>query len=255
MASGRGSTYSAHLLNGNLEYDLLSIGAKTPKTGPDPPAPAIVGGLNTHGTFEGDASFTRADAFFGDNFNFNAACLSSMIYGNGFFNDTVAAEFRFHRIQESIMNNPKFEMLGHRHATAYGEAAFPSRFFVMVERLAQILANSIWPRQKASSKMVVSLKISTDLIHLSTPQIWSKSSSHTRRSLARNVNGINTFEVDHTLPSGILDPCGFYKGFVNLKIIPLYPNPTGLLKTNLIKNLKFCYSVAQNFAAPVKLWI
>jgi unspecific peroxygenase len=75
MASGsaRSATYTAHLLNGNIEYDLLSIGAKTPKTGPDPPPPAVVGGLNRHGTFEGDVSFTRADAFFGDNFSFNAS--------------------------------------------------------------------------------------------------------------------------------------------------------------------------------------
>jgi Peroxidase, family 2 len=69
----RTTTYAAHLLDGNPITDLLSIGSKTPKTGPDPPAPAIVGGLNNHGTFEGDASMTRADAFFGDNHIFNPA--------------------------------------------------------------------------------------------------------------------------------------------------------------------------------------
>lgn len=46
-------TYGAHLVDGNLVTDLLSIGGKTSKTGPDPPAPAIVGGLNTHAVFEG----------------------------------------------------------------------------------------------------------------------------------------------------------------------------------------------------------
>lgn len=46
-------TYAAHLVDGNLVTDLLSIGGKTRKTGPDPPAPAIVGGLNTHAVFEG----------------------------------------------------------------------------------------------------------------------------------------------------------------------------------------------------------
>lgn len=83
-------TYATHLVDGNLLTDLLSIGGKTPKTGPNPPAPAIVGGLNTHGVFEGDASMTRGmklfffarfnhltslpfvgDAFFGDNHSFN----------------------------------------------------------------------------------------------------------------------------------------------------------------------------------------
>lgn len=64
-------TYAAHLVDGNLITDLLSIGGKSSATGPDPPAPAIVGGLNTHGVFEGDASTTRGDAFFGDNHSFN----------------------------------------------------------------------------------------------------------------------------------------------------------------------------------------
>jgi hypothetical protein len=52
-------TYAAHLVDGNLITDRLSIGGKSPSTGPDPPAPAIVGGLNTHAVFEGDASMTR----------------------------------------------------------------------------------------------------------------------------------------------------------------------------------------------------
>lgn len=47
------ATYLRHLLNGNLETDLLSIGGATPKTGPPPPPPAHAGGLNVHGTFEG----------------------------------------------------------------------------------------------------------------------------------------------------------------------------------------------------------
>ncbi len=53
------ATYAAHLVDGNLITDKLSIGRKTFWTGPDPPAPATVGGLNTHGPFEGEASLTR----------------------------------------------------------------------------------------------------------------------------------------------------------------------------------------------------
>jgi len=81
-------TYAAHLVDGNLITDLLSIGRKSVKTGPDPPYPAKAGGLNTHALFEGkhkrntrnieaaytflgDASLTRNDAFFGDNHSFN----------------------------------------------------------------------------------------------------------------------------------------------------------------------------------------
>lgn len=51
--------YAVHLVDGNLLTNLISIGGKTPETGPDPPAPAIVGGLDTHAVFEGDASMTR----------------------------------------------------------------------------------------------------------------------------------------------------------------------------------------------------
>ncbi len=53
------AAYGAHLVYGNPITDKLSIGRKTSWTGPDPPAPAVVGGLNTHGPFEGDASLTR----------------------------------------------------------------------------------------------------------------------------------------------------------------------------------------------------
>jgi unspecific peroxygenase len=48
--------YMAHLSDGNLVTDLLSIGAKTPLTGEAPPDTA--GGLNEHGTFEGAFSFS-----------------------------------------------------------------------------------------------------------------------------------------------------------------------------------------------------
>ena len=49
-------TYAAHLVDGNVITNLLSIGEKSSKTGPDPPKPAIVGGLNTHAVFEGAPS-------------------------------------------------------------------------------------------------------------------------------------------------------------------------------------------------------
>lgn len=56
-------TYIAHLLDGNLVTDLLSIGGKTPKTGPAPPAPAHAGGFNVHGTFEGISYYVLESGF------------------------------------------------------------------------------------------------------------------------------------------------------------------------------------------------
>ena len=46
-------TFAAFLVNGNPLTNLMSIGGKTPLTGPDPPQPAEVGGLDTHNVFEG----------------------------------------------------------------------------------------------------------------------------------------------------------------------------------------------------------
>ena len=46
-------TYAAMLVDGNLITNLLSISSKSSKTGPDPPKPAIVGGLDKHAIFEG----------------------------------------------------------------------------------------------------------------------------------------------------------------------------------------------------------
>ncbi|KAF6744141.1 aromatic peroxygenase precursor [Ephemerocybe angulata] len=63
-------TYAAFVVDGNPITDLLSIGRKSVLTG-DLADPAIVGGLNTHGVFEGDASTTRLDAYLGNNFELN----------------------------------------------------------------------------------------------------------------------------------------------------------------------------------------
>ena len=49
-------TYAAFLVDGNMITNLLSISGKSPETGPDSPQPAIVGGLDTHGVFEGAQS-------------------------------------------------------------------------------------------------------------------------------------------------------------------------------------------------------
>jgi unspecific peroxygenase len=46
-------TYAAMLVDGNMITNLLSIGGKSSETGPDPPKPAIVGGLDTHAVLEG----------------------------------------------------------------------------------------------------------------------------------------------------------------------------------------------------------
>ena len=46
-------TWGAFLVDGNHLTNWMSIGQKSAATGPNPPAPAIVGGLDTHKVFEG----------------------------------------------------------------------------------------------------------------------------------------------------------------------------------------------------------
>ena len=52
--------YMAHLSDGNLVTDLLSIGKRTSLTGQDPPDAPAAGGLNKHGTFEGAFYFSAS---------------------------------------------------------------------------------------------------------------------------------------------------------------------------------------------------
>lgn len=51
------ATYAAFLVDGNLLTNLVSIGKKSPETGPNPPAPATAGGMNTPTLFEGLITF------------------------------------------------------------------------------------------------------------------------------------------------------------------------------------------------------
>ncbi|KAF6755033.1 hypothetical protein DFP72DRAFT_898260 [Ephemerocybe angulata] len=92
-------TYAAHIVDGNLVTDLVSIGGKTRETGPDPGAPAIVGGLNTHAFID-----------------------YSNRFGGGFYNLTVAQELRWQRIQESIATNPTFFVDGRNPVRALSMA-------------------------------------------------------------------------------------------------------------------------------------
>ncbi|KAE9383077.1 Nucleotidylyl transferase [Gymnopus androsaceus JB14] len=71
-------TYGAFVVDGKHLTNLMSIGQKTPETGPDAPAPAIIGSLNTHGAFKGDASTTRDDFVLGSNFLFNETLVDQL---------------------------------------------------------------------------------------------------------------------------------------------------------------------------------
>ncbi|KAH7103082.1 heme-thiolate peroxidase [Auriculariales sp. MPI-PUGE-AT-0066] len=243
-------TYGGMLVDGNQLTNLLSIGGISPLTGPSPPLPALAGGLNVHGTFEGDASTTRSDGYLGNNHDLNITLFNQLIntmdsFGNGSYNIHAAAEFRYIRIQDSIARNPVFDFGNPRYATGYAESTFPLAFF----------SNASEPDLEVGT--------SADNIRSFFLQHKFPAGFHRRGSpftaggtilntimAAHPVNpGMNTGTVNSYTPIDFLAGessinCAIYKKVVN-KTLALYPNPTDPLRTALAGNL-------HNFYQPVK---
>ena len=90
--------------------------------------------------FEGDASLTRADFFFGDDHTFNDtyfAQLTALAYNGGLktdvinsysYNQTVLAQHQFNRYQNSLATNPNF-FFGPKAILLYGAASFLYELF------------------------------------------------------------------------------------------------------------------------------
>ncbi|KAF9445364.1 aromatic peroxygenase precursor [Macrolepiota fuliginosa MF-IS2] len=246
----RFATYAGHLVDGNLITNLMSLGGPTPKTGPAPPAPALAGGLDTHVVFEGDASMTRADAYWGDNHSFNQTLYDELAsfmdkYGGGRYNWTVANEFRWQRIQDSMATNPEFSLMQPRYFTVYLETTFPILFFVD----GRTTENRTLSKEDALSFFKTN-KFPEDWYRTGVPSsfdgIFDVAAAHPIKP-GKNVNGVNTYEVDPTQPD-LSQFCGIYADFVNRIVTGLYPNPTGELLEALNINLQYLYdSISDNF--------
>ncbi|KIJ34055.1 hypothetical protein M422DRAFT_263846 [Sphaerobolus stellatus SS14] len=239
-------TYAAMLVDGNLVTNLLSIGGKSSLTGTDPPAPAIVGGLNTHAVFEGDASTTRADAFFGDNHSFNESLFQELVsfsnkFGAGNYNLSVAAQFRFQRIQDSIATNPTFSFVSPRYYTAYAESVFPTVFFVDGRvangQLSMDVARGFFQNMSMppgffrTNKSAGLSAIATGIGQVFLPHPIEPGS---------NQGAVNTYEVNPN-SADFTNFCKLYTDFVNNTVKGLYPNPTGDLLNALNANLGFFF--------------
>ncbi|KAJ7496830.1 Chloroperoxidase [Mycena latifolia] len=129
------------LTRGNMFIDKLSIGGVSPLI---PPLPGKIdgpetGGIAKHGRFEGDASMTRADAFIGDNRDFqdilyDLACIfldpTLCRYGNNtVFNLATLIGIKKQNIAMDQAANPEFEFAARRMNAAYGQAAFLINIF------------------------------------------------------------------------------------------------------------------------------
>ncbi|KIJ22762.1 hypothetical protein M422DRAFT_276766 [Sphaerobolus stellatus SS14] len=220
--------YQALLLDGNPLTNLLSIGKKTHETGPDPPKPALVGGLSQHNTFEGDTSMTRVEAFFGDSFVFNEELFQKFIsfcekFGfNGTYDIGPASELRHQRLQDSIQTSPQLVFIAPRILSTYSEATLPC----------------------SSSLMDVQTTVSSALTRF--PQISPLSQQiFDKHPFTSGVNqGVNNFVLMPNTPA-LTDFCGIYKDLVNRVIASQHPNPTGALKKVLNKNLTFLFDGAK----------
>ncbi|KDR84365.1 hypothetical protein GALMADRAFT_54851 [Galerina marginata CBS 339.88] len=234
--------FSTFLVNGNPITNLMSIGGATPLTGPNPPKPATVGGLNTHSNCEGDTSMTRADAFFGNNHDFDESRFKHFVdfsnkYGAGKYNLTVATELRHFLHQDSLTRNPQFSLVSPRLFTAYGESVFPINFFID-------------GRQKDGQLDLTAARGFFQLMQL-PPDFHRHDGSISNEGFLTvynkypiqpggNTKGVNTYKADLSSPT-LFTPCQRYTDFVNKNIKALYPYPTGLLRKAINTNLQFLY--------------
>ncbi|KAF9032969.1 aromatic peroxygenase precursor [Panaeolus papilionaceus] len=247
-------TYAAFLVDGNVVTNRLSIGGKTLRTGLiNPPAPAIVGGLDTHAVFEGkstilfyhrtrDASMTRGDAFFGNNHSFNETLFQEMVdasnqFGAGKYNLTVAGELRHRRIQDSIATNPQFSFVSPRFFTAFAESTFPINFFIDGRNENGQLDMDVARGFFQNSRMP------DGFFRASSPRgadgITQVFAAHPIAP-GRNVGGVNNYVPDPT-SADFSNFCLLYTNFVNQTLTSLYPHPVGVLRQALNFNLNILF--------------
>ncbi|PPQ78776.1 hypothetical protein CVT25_010649 [Psilocybe cyanescens] len=236
-------TYAAHIVDGNLITNLLSIGGATKLTGLAPAPPAIAGGLNTHAVFEGDASSTRSDAFLGNNHDFNETLFDQLVeysnkYGAGRYNITVAGEFKFRRIEDSIATNPNFSLVAPRIFTVYAEAAFPINFFIdgrqtdgqlNLGAARSFMQNMRFPDNFFRRNGSIGADGLNDIAALHPIQPGT------------NVGRVNNYVVDPK-SADLTQFCLMYTNFVKDTVQKLYPAPTGILRQSLKLNLGFFYN-------------
>ena len=157
---------------------------------------------------------------------------------------TVAGEYRFHRVQQSIAQNPHFSFTTARFLTGYRDIAFPTIFFVdgrkadgqlnLTDALG-FFRDSRFPddfhRIDGSN--------TTALVNNGAEIIFN---AHPIQPGGNNGT-VNSFTVDTKSPT-FDDPCGIYTSFVDIAV-SMYPNPQGVLRRNLKLNLGFLHQAFQ----------
>ena len=161
-------------------------------------------------------------------------------FGDGFYNQTVAAELRIARIQQSIATNPQFDFTSPRYFTAYAESTFPYVFFADGRVPLKPDGTFVGVPIANATLFFRENKFPVDY-HRPTAPSGPKGASDLFQAHpiqpGKNMNGINSYTLDPT-SADFSDFCLLYRNFVNKTVQGLYPNPKGVLRRNLIINLQ-----------------
>ena len=166
-------------------------------------------------------------------------------FGGGYYNNTVAGELRFQRIQDSIATNPEFSFVSPRYFTAYPETVFPFLFFVDGRvsdgQLNLTVARGFFQNSSMPDGFFrANRSIGFDEINDPIGNVFSAHPIQPGKN-----QGVNNYVFDPTSASFTSDPCLLYYNFVNQTVRSLYPNPTGALRDALNVNLNTFYGSLQ----------
>lgn len=167
-------------------------------------------------------------------------------FGAGKYNLTVAAELRFQRIKDSIATNPTFSFVAPRYFTAYAESAFPVNFFIDgrqtdgqldLDAALSFFRDMKYPDGffRAGKPVGTNNIVEIVLAHPVPP--------------GANKGTLNSYTPDPN-SADFSSLCKLYVNFVNQTVKSLYPNPTGVLRDALNRNLNFLYEFVSNPACP-----
>jgi unspecific peroxygenase len=169
------------------------------------------------------------------------------------YNLTVAAEFRWQRIQDSMATNPTFSFVSPRYFTAYAESVFPTAFFVDGRVSNQQLnmadargffQNSQFPADFYRSNASFGLsEVGAGIDRVFTPHPIQPGAN----------NGVGNYTLDPT-SANFNQSCTLYTNFVNRTVRSLYPNPTGVLLNAVNANLDYFYGPMKSGCKQIFLY-
>jgi hypothetical protein len=150
---------------------------------------------------------------------------------------TVAGELRAQRIKDSTATNPMFSFVAPRYFTAYAESVFPINFFIDGRQTDQQLnlddAIGFFRDMKFPDGFFRAAQ------PMSTEGIDEVAAAHPIAPGGNNGT-VNSYTPDPN-SADFSTFCKLYVDFVNQTIKSLYPDPTGVLREGLNRNLNFLY--------------